>query len=321
MPVDDHLPAITGGSDIRMALSQKGVNLLPAFLHRFDRIQTRRAYRNDLVQFFQSSDITPSMAQAVTFMHVNEHINQLELGGSKSTTIKRRISALRGFFSWLEALEVISRNPTKKELLRRVRSVSAGSKAIVFLSAEQADRLVEATNDAGEASVRNRALILTLLHCVLRRSEAAGMNVDHLRPLGKYWILDLPLAKGGADQYVKVPEHIVEEIELVQHTYGVSTGPIWRSLSNNSRGRRLSSNSIYEIVRNTAAAANLEVEIGAHTLRHTGCTLAIEGGASLQQVKDHARHKNVETTMTYVHQRDRLRDSAADFISIKKKSK
>jgi integrase len=57
-------------------------------------------------------------------------------------------------------------------------------------------------------------------------------------------------------------------------------------------------------------------EIGAHTLRHTGCTLAIESGASIQQVQTHARHKNIETTMVYVHQRDRLGNSAADFINI-----
>ena len=44
--------------------------------------------------------------------------------------------------------------------------------------------------------------------------------------------------------------------------------------------------------------------------------VAIEAGASLQQVRDHARHRSVETTMAYVHKRDRLADSAADFIRL-----
>ncbi|MFV1980699.1 MAG: tyrosine-type recombinase/integrase, partial [Rhodothermia bacterium] len=99
--------------------------------------------------------------------------------------------------------------------------------------------------------------------------------------------------------------------------YGISSGPLWRSLSrNDSRGRRLTPGSVYRIVKRTAEHAALAEEIGAHTLRHTGCTLAIESGATIQQVQTHARHKNIETTMTYVHQRDKLRDSAADKIDL-----
>jgi len=143
------------------------------------------------------------------------------------------------------------------------------------------------------------------------------MNYEHIRPLGRYWVLDLPSTKGGANQYVKIPEHVVESIEAVRSTYGHRSGAIWRSMSrNNSSGKRLSAHSIYQVVKGLAEQAGIPFAIGAHTLRHTGCTLAIESGASLQQVKEHARHKNVETTMVYIHQRDRLANSAADFISL-----
>ena len=139
------------------------------------------------------------------------------------------------------------------------------------------------------------------------------MDVEHIRPLGKYWIIDLPYTKGGADQYVKIPDHVVDVIEAHKEHYGIATGPLWRSLSKRNTGGRLTPTSIYRIVRATAVAAGLP-DIGAHTLRHTGCTLAIEAGATLQQVQSHARHKQIETTMAYVHQRNRLRDSAADYI-------
>lgn len=298
------------------ALDGPGVNLVPAYLHRFDREQTRRAYRNDLVQFFGTDVVSPDLARAVSFLHVNEHIAGLEDAGAKTTTIKRRIAAIRGFFDWLEALEIVDRNPAHKQLIRRVRSVARRDQSIVFLTAEQADALIAAADDAGAAATRNRALLRTLIHCVLRRSEAAAMNFEHIRIVGRHWVLELPNTKGGSDQYVKVPEHVVEEIEAVKDSYGYATGPVWRSLSrNSSRGKRLSPSGIYEIVRSTAQRAALP-DIGAHTLRHTGCTLAIESGASLQQVKDHARHKNVETTMVYIHQRDRLADSAADYIQL-----
>jgi site-specific recombinase XerD len=309
--------ALRPGPSVELDLRSPRANLLPAFLQRFDRKQTRRAYRSDLVQFFGTEMITYDLVGQASFLHMNQYISELEASGMKATTIKRKIAAIRGFFDWLEALELIASNPTKKELLRRIRNVRRKDQAIVFLTAKQASQLLDATDQAGAAAIRDRALLSTMLHCVLRRSEVAAMDAEHVRPLGHYWVVDLHETKGGEDQYVKIPAHVVEEIERVREHYGITSGPLWRSLSNNSRGKRLSPTAIYEIARRTAERAALPA-IGAHTLRHTGCTLAIEAGASLQQVQSHARHKNIETTMVYIHQRDRLRDSAADFIHIKK---
>lgn len=143
------------------------------------------------------------------------------------------------------------------------------------------------------------------------------MNLEHLRRAGAYWVLDLPAAKGGSNQTVKVPDHVALAITDFTRQSGISAGPVWRSHSNNeSCGRRLSPSGIYTIVNRQAKVAGIDGVVGAHTLRHTGCTLAIEGGATIQQVQTHARHKNVETTMVYVHQRDRLANSAADFIDL-----
>lgn len=319
---EDHpaqLPARRGSPSDLDGRHAPEANLLVAFLQRYDRAQTRRAYENDLVQFFQTDYVTAALARQVGFLHLNQYIRQLEESGYKASTIKRRVAAIRGFFDWLLALDVIEKNPASRQLLRKVRSTSSRDRKIVFLTAQQAERLLDAAADTGEAAVRDRALILTLLHCVLRRSEAAAMNAEHIRPLGHYWVLDLPDTKGGADQYVKIPAHVVEEIDQMKAHYSITSGALWRSLSNNSRGHRLSDRSIYNIVSDAAQRAGLPDDIGAHSLRHTGCTLAIEAGASLQQVQAHARHKNLETTMIYVHQRDRLRDSAADYIHLKKK--
>lgn len=302
--------------DVPEAFAAADFNLLPAFLQRFDREQTRRAYKSDLSIFFGTDCVDIELARRATFLHVNEYISKLENHGHKPSTIKRKVAAIRGFFNWLEALDLLDKNPAKPQLLRRIRRVNRLDSPVMFLSSEQAADLIAAAADGGKASVRDATLIKTMLHCVLRRSEAAAMNVDHVRPMGRYWILDLPNTKSGSGQYVKIPPHVVDDIDDHRNHYGISSGPLWRSLSNNSRSQRLSTNAIYTIVRKTAAKAGLS-DIGAHTLRHTGCTLAIEAGASLQQVQSHARHKSIETTMVYIHQRDRLKDSAADYIHVK----
>lgn len=287
-------------------------NLLDLFLLRYDRAQTKRAYRNDLVQFFGTEHITLDLAKEVTFIQVNTYVEALEADGRKPSTLRRRISAIRKFYDWLKALQVIDYNPADSTVVRRVPK---GQDApMVVLTARQVRQLLDATELAGEASARNRAMILTTLLLVLRRSEVAAMDTRHLRMNGAFWVLDLPMTKGGVDQWVKVPDHLVDEIKRYQHIFGIVEGPLWISLSNRNLHQRLHPDSIYRIVKQTAIQAGLEAEIGAHTLRHTGCTLALDNGATLEQIQAHARHKNIQTTMGYIRQRDKLRDSAADYI-------
>ncbi len=308
--------------DVATGIIRPDANLIEAFLDRYDRPQTRKAYGDDLSAFFGSDHADTVTARELSFTDINRHIAEMEENGYKPATIKRRIAAIRGFCEWLVALGVLTRNPASRHVLRRVRKSSGRDGARIVLTAEQAGRLIRAATNPGpdgkqaRSAPRDRALLLTLLYCVLRRSEAAAMNAQDIRTLGKYQVLDLPDTKGGADQYVKIPGHVVEEIDRMKTYYKIADGPLWRSLSNNSFGKRLSERSIYGIVDRTARRAGLPQEIGAHSLRHTGCTLAIESGASIQQVQSHARHKKIETTMVYVHQRDRLRDSAADYIRI-----
>ena len=291
-------------------------DLVPVYLLRFDRDNTRRAYTRDLATFFGADSVTLQMARQVTFAHVNAYLARLEADGKSVATLRRHLACLRGFFGWLCALGFLQLNPADRHLVRRISPDRARDRVFTVLTRDQARSMLDGVDLSKETGPRDHALVLTLLNCVLRRSEAVAMNAEHLRQSGDYWVLDLPATKGGSNQTVKVPAHVAQAILEFAQTAGVASGPVWRSYSNNaSRGQRLSATSVYSIVNRLACSVGI-TGIGAHTLRHTGCTLAIEGGATIQQVQTHARHKNIETTMVYVHQRDRLANSAADFIDL-----
>ena len=292
-------------------------DLVPLYLLRFDRDNTRRAYARDLSTFFGSDVVTLQMARVVTFAHVNAYLAVLETEGKSVATLRRRLACLRGFFGWLVALGSLSLNPADRHLVRRIAPDRARDRVFTVLSHEQARQLIDGVDLSRETGLRDKTLVLTLLTCVLRRSEATAMDVEHLRQVGEHWVLDLPNTKGGSNQTVKVPTHVADAIFAFVQQAGIRSGPVWRSHSRNvSRGSRLSPTTIYTIVNRLAVSVGISSVVGAHTLRHTGCTLAIEGGATIQQVQTHARHKNIETTMIYVHQRDRLANSAADFIDL-----
>ena len=292
-------------------------DLLPIYLLRYDRPNTRRAYARDLSSFFCAQGVTLPDARSVTFVQVNEYIQSMQDSGLSVATIRRHVVALRGFFAWLVALGQLDLNPADSRLVRRIPRHTASDRAITVLTKETALRLLTSVDSTRDTAVRDHALMTLLLHCVLRRSEAAGMNVEHIRMVAGHTVLILPEAKGGANQSVKIPSHVASVLHDMMDHYGIEAGPIWRSLSRNgTAGRRLSGTAIYKIVNSHARRAGILESVGAHTLRHTGCTLAIEGGASIQQVQTHARHKSIATTMLYVHQRDRLANSAADFIRL-----
>ena len=290
-------------------------DLVPLFLLRYDRDNTRRAYRTDIESFFGCPVVTLEMAASVTFPDVNEAIKQMDAEGKSPATQRRFLASLRAFFSWLTALGFIDLNPADRHLVRRIPKSSDA--LVTVLTRDQAARLVGAVDMERQTGPRDRALVMTMLHCVLRRSEVSAMNVEDLGRAGHHRVLTVRRAKGGANQTVKVPDHVADTISEYVSSRGYTFGPVWRSYSTNaSAGKRLSGSSVYKIVRRLGERAGIQDRVGAHTLRHTGCTLAIEGGASLQQVQVHARHKSIETTMRYVHQRDRLANSAADFIDL-----
>ena len=307
--------------DLSRALdSQAGtVDLVSTWLERYSSENTRRAYRGHLKAFFGTDDVSIELARAVDFRDVNAYISRVE-DELKASTVRYRISAIRAFYDWLLALEAVPRNPCNPQLIRQVKNASATDKAVQVLTREQAETLLREAKQGGpdsfaDSGKRDHAVIATLLHCALRRSEVVQLDVSHLHRSGRYWALDIPQAKGGADQYVKCPDHVAETLDRMCEHYGIESGPMFRSRARRNYGDRLSGDAVRNIVQRTAKRAGLP-EITTHDLRHTSCTLALEGGASIQQVKTHARHKDVDTTMKYVHQRDKLRKSAADHINI-----
>ena len=57
--------------------------------------------------------------------------------------MKRRLAAVRGFFDWLVALQLLEHNPANRQLVRRIRNEGKKDRPIIFLSSDQARRAEE----------------------------------------------------------------------------------------------------------------------------------------------------------------------------------
>ena len=283
---------------------------------------TQRAYRADLMAFFRVTDLAWIGAERLRSVTPDEVVrwrNELHAAGKAHSTINRKLAAMRAFYAHLIGLGLVERNPADKSLVKSFREDRrVGGKALATDDLTRLLVAVDATADALQRT-RDRALLLVLVYGGLRRSEVTGMHWEHLRREGVHTVLDLPETKSGVAQDVKMVGPPLEALAAYRDALTVrgrnATGPVFISVAHGSEGHGLTPQSVRLIVRRYADRVGLD-EVSAHTLRHTCCTLAIEGGASPTQVQSHLRHADVKTTLGYFDDRERLTDNAADYIRI-----
>lgn len=288
------------------------------FLDEFDSEHTRRAYGTDLRCFLQEMGLDKPSADfsVVDTRDVEGFLESMQASELSTSTVRRRMAAVRRFFDWLVSVGEIGANPCRAASLTVEASVASQEREV--LSMEDLQALLEVTNDDTRSGTRDRALILLILYGALRRSEVASLDVDDVRPLGRDWVIDLPRRGRTPGAYVKIPASAADAVQELVDLYGEESGPLWRSFSNRNWGERMSPDALYKRVRHIGKAADLQ-GVDIRTLRRSALRLASMSGASLEQIRDHARLKRETSAAEYVggsSRSSRLTSGTADFLEL-----
>jgi site-specific recombinase XerD len=291
------------------------MKLVDSFLNQLTSAQTRRAYRRDLRDFFGEDIPSHEEVEEIEVDDLRMFVRRLRDDGLSEATQRRRLAALRGFFDWLIEQGHRSDNPARHPRVTPL-APAKGPSETADLTKESVESLIEAAGEPSQSGSRDQALILTILYGALRRDEVAHLEVDDIRPLGRYWVIDLPASANGS--YVRIPDVVVDAIERMKARHGITSGPLWRSLSNRNRGEPMTPDAIYKAVRRVAKRAGQE-PMSIDTLRRAGLQLALDGGADLTQVKAHGRYQSVDSAARLYDTNNRsgaLGDSAVDHIDL-----
>ena len=181
------------------------------------------------------------------------------------------------------------------------------------LGDHQARKLLEAPAADTLKGKRDRAILATLLYHALRRDELCKLKVKDFRQ-ERRGVPHLKISgKGGKTRYV--PLHpaasglITDYLEAAGHTSDESS-PLFRPL-HNSRDQRsaqaITPDGVYRMVREYSK--ELGFEIGAHSLRATAATNALDHQADIAKVQEWLGHANISTTRIYDHRKTRPEDS------------
>ena len=272
---------------------------------------TRRAYENALQDFMRFTGIArPDEFRSVTRAHVIAWRDELVHRGLSSMTVRHRLAALSSLFEYLCERNTVTHNPVKGMKRPAVESYEGKTPA---LGDHQARQLLDAPEGVSVKGKRDRAILATLLYHALRRAELCKLKVKDFRH-ERRGVAHLKVAgKGGKTRYV--PLHpaagglIVDYLEATGHGDD-DAGALFRPLHHN-RGEgataAMEPDGVYRIVR--AYSKALGFEIGAHALRATAATNALDHQADIAKVQEWLGHANIATTRIYDHRKTRPEDS------------
>jgi len=179
------------------------------------------------------------------------------------------------------------------------------------LDEDQQRDLVRAAEDA---SPRDRAIVVVLLHTALRLSELVGLDVDDVRISARKGLVIVRSGKGDAHREIPLNPAARAALEACLMARAEVMADAERALFVGRQGRRLSPRAIDLVVRKVAGAAGLE--LSAHVLRHTCITKLVRAGNDIVLVAELAGHRRLETTRRYSLPSHADRQQAMDGLEV-----
>ena len=214
----------------------------------------------------------------------------------KSSTLNRTLASLRGFFAYLYFSELRAENP-----MDLIDSPKNNRSLPEILSLEEIDILVAQIDLSEPQGERNRSMIELLYGCGLRVSELINLRLSDLffeegfiRIEGKGSKQRLVPIAAVTQKYIRIYLH---EVRTHQTIHPEATDIVFL----NRRGKMLTRNMVFIIVKELAEKAGIKKNVSPHTFRHSFATHLLENGADLSAIQQMLGHESITTTEIYTH--------------------
>jgi integrase/recombinase XerD len=263
--------------------------------------RTLDSYGRDLRQFAGWLEAERLEVDRVDRAAIRGYLGSRRDAGLSARSAARALSAIRTFYRFLVRTQVVGSDPTSD-----LRSPSLWRTVPHALTTDEVEALLAAPDTDTPLGLRDRAMMETLYATGLRVSELISLTVDRVR-LDPGFVR--VVGKGRKERLVPLGGAAATWIER----YQLGARPVLDrhrapELFLNHRGRRLTRQGFWKILRGHGTSAGIRSPLSPHVVRHSFATHLVEHGADLRAVQMMLGHASLTTTEIYTHvARERLR--------------
>lgn len=272
---------------VRGATNTELAEQLDALIERFLSAQdikptSQQAYRRSLRPFFRW--LTQEGIRSPNREDILAYKRALEAQGRSAFTLSNYLVVVRRFFEWAEGMKLYPNIAKGVKGAKHPRGFKKDP-----LTVDQAKELLASIDRSILLGKRDFALINLLLRTGLRTIEAVRADVGDIRQQSGEAILWIHgKGRDAKDEFVLLTEKTLKPINeyVAERGKTEDSEPLFGSLSDMNRGQRLTTRSVSRIVKSYLRKIGLNSDrLTAHSLRHTAITLALKGGATIQEAQ------------------------------------
>lgn len=261
---------------------------------------TTAAYKNDLNQFVNFlhnghyghldgwDDVTPDI--------VHDYVEYMKTQPYASSSVARKVAAVKSFFNYLHEHNEIHENPTTQ-----VDSPKVKKRLPQTLTFQEVDQLLAApAHKRTPKNLRDTALLNVLYSTGMRVTEVVSLQIEDIDL--EHAMLFCP-GKEESSRKLPFDAHTRQILTMYLdegRPYLVKDKEE-KALFLNHRGQQLTRQGLWLIIKAYAKQAELKTSVTPHTLRHSFAAHKLHGGSDLQEVQRLLGHANISTTQIYTH--------------------
>jgi integrase/recombinase XerD len=218
--------------------------------------------------------------------HLQERPNKRRPGALSESFINHHIYSLKLFFGWQ-----IERGDLLENPMSSLEFPTPNHKPRTILTQVEIKALYAVTE-----SFKERAVLSLFYGCGLRRTEAERLNLKDLYFRSN--LLYVRAGKGDKRRVVPLSEKVKEDLKNYAF-YERKPNRDQEAFIINATGTRTTGNTFNRLLKRLLVRTDIDKQISLHSLRHSIATHLLEGGLSVEYVRDFLGHKHLESTQIY----------------------
>ena len=254
---------------------------------------TLSAYRSDLKIF--SKWLNNNSLIDVDKKQIQDYFSYRKDSNISASTQSRMLTCLHSFYQFLSDKKNLKIDPTEQLDYPKLEK-----KLPIFLNVQEVERLLEAPNSKSLFGQRDRAMLELLYSCGLRVSELINLSYHNINLKDEFIRIH---GKGNKERLLPMGEIAIDYLtkyELNSRPALLKNGQSDSYFLSN-RGRAMSRQNFFYIIKDYASKAGIEKPLSPHSLRHAFATHLVQKGADLRSVQLMLGHSDISSTQLYTH--------------------